>query len=58
MLPFFVGEYMFHQTNPIIKIMDLIVKEAWAIIVDFVEKQCPLATIGLIINFEKHFPTQ
>lgn len=38
--------------------MGLIDKEAWAIIVDFVEKQCPLATIGLIITFEKHFPTQ
>jgi hypothetical protein len=53
MLPFFVGDYMFHQTNPIIKIMGLINKEAWAIIMDFVKKQCPLATIGLIINFGK-----
>jgi hypothetical protein len=34
MLPFFVGDYMFHQTNPIIKIMGLIDKEAWVIIVD------------------------
>jgi hypothetical protein len=58
MLPFFVGDYMFHQTNPIIGIMGLIDKEAWAIIMDFVDKQCPLTTIGLIVKFEKHFPTQ
>jgi hypothetical protein len=38
--------------------MSMVNKEDWAQAIDYVNKQCIAATIGLIFEFERRFPTQ